>query len=203
MGSLQPAMDIPVRSTTPEELDEPPEYKDPWGDIKLLVQAGERQKTFVVSSKVMCLASPVWRTMLDPESHYMEANSGNGEVSLQDDDHRALSILLDIAHMRFLKVPQCLKYEQLLEVSILCDKYDTVTLVRPWLPKWLKELEELPDRAGYEEWLFIAWVFGDSSTFMRIAFRLVLEMKISSCGKYTTATGVVLGNNMPPGIVGK
>lgn len=170
--------------------------------MKLLVQAGETRKVFIVSSKVMCLASPVWRIMLDPRGHFTEANPSNGEISFEDDDHKALSILLDIAHMRFLKVPQSLKYEQLLEVSILCDKYDIVTLVRPWLPKWLEGLKDLPDRAGFEEWLFIAWVFGDSSTFMRVALRLVLEIKISSAGELTTAKGVVLGTNMPPGVVG-
>ncbi len=161
-----------------QDVEEPTVRVDPFGDLRLLVQSGEKRRTFLVSSKVMCVASPVWRAMLDPKSHFKEASPGNGEVLFEDDDQEALSIVLNIAHMRFLEIPQSLKYHQLLQVSIICDKYDIVTLVRPWLPKWLEELEYLSECAGYEGWLFIAWVFGDASTFLPTALRMVLETMV-------------------------
>lgn len=42
-------------------------------DLFLLVNEGENQVTFHVSTKVMCLASPVWRVMLDPSGPFKEA----------------------------------------------------------------------------------------------------------------------------------
>lgn len=152
-------------------------HVDPSGDIKLLAQDGEKKKTFVVSSKAMCLASPVWSAMLNPKSHFKEAKPDNGEISLKDDDQEALSILLDIAHLRFSKIPLSLTYELLVGVAVLCDKYDLVTLVRPWLPKWYEKLWDLRNGDGFEKWLFIAWTFGDAITFERNAVRLVLEIK--------------------------
>ncbi len=203
MESSQTSIGFFVRPTTHDVMDEPTVYVDPSGDIKLLVQAGEDQKTFVVSSKALCLASPVWRAMLDSKSRFKEASPSTGEVFLEDDDSEALWILLNIAHFRFLEVPQSLEYDQLLRVSILCDKYDIVTLVRPWLPKWIRGLKHLSCCAGYEEWLFIAWVFGDTSTFERIAYGLVLEIKVPLCGSYLTASGSLPTENLPPGTLGQ
>ena len=39
---------------------------DTTGDINLIVTCRELQMSIQVSPKVMSLASPVWRTMLDP-----------------------------------------------------------------------------------------------------------------------------------------
>lgn len=203
MESSKASMVVFGRPTTQEVINEPTVYVDPSGDIRLLVKAGGTRKIFVVSSKAMCIASPVWRAMLGSKSQFKEASPSNGEVSLEDDDSGALSILLNIVHFRFLEVPRSLKYNQLLRVSILCDKYDIVTLVRPWLPTWIEDLKHLPCRAGYEGWLFIAWVFGDSSTFERIARGLVLEIKGPLFGSYLTATGSLPIANLPPGILGQ
>ena len=190
------------------DVEEPTEHVDPSGDLKLLLKAGNKRKTLIVSSKVMCLASPVWRTMLDPKGHFKEASPESKEITLEDDDLEALLLLLNIAHLRYLNIPTSLEYNGLLNLAILCDKYDTVTLIRPWLPKWLEGLKHLADTAGYEEWLFIAWVLGDAKTFERVAVRLVstLEIRDGLFGGIPQAhiAGQTLSTkHMPPGVVGQ
>ena len=70
--------------------------------------------------------------MFDLAGGFMEAHQSNGnEVYLADDDADALLLILQIAHLQFKKVPEFLEFEQLLHVAIVCDKYDTVGLVRP------------------------------------------------------------------------
>ena len=203
MKASEPSADLSVEPETEHEVDEPTIFIDSSGDLRLITKAGDRRKTFFVSSKAMCLASPVWRAMLDPKGHFIEARPSNKEILCEDDDEGALSILLDITHFRFLKVPESLNYGQLLQISILCDKYDIVTLARPWLSKWVADLEDLPDRAGHEEWLFIAWAFGDSSTFERIARRLVMEITVPDGVNPSIASGLLPRDNMPPGVVGQ
>jgi len=78
---------------------------DPAADLRLLVQHGDHQITFKVSSEAMSLASPVWRTMLDPAGPFKESQSDNGEINFPDDDSEALLILLVAAHLRFQDVP--------------------------------------------------------------------------------------------------
>ncbi len=131
---------------------------DPAGDLDLHLTSHDGPTVFQVSSKAMSLASPVWRTMLDPKGPFRESKPNNGEVTFEDDDANALMILLLAAHLRFQELPQTLKYPQLLDLCVACDKYDCIELVRPWVPGWESSLKSLADKAGYEERLFIAWL---------------------------------------------
>ena len=91
------------------------------------------QRILIVSSAVMRIASPVWRTMFDPQGHFMESqrSSSPREIHFPDDDADALLIVLYIAHLQFGKLPEALDYQELLNLAIICDKYDTVSTVRP------------------------------------------------------------------------
>ena len=100
---------------------------DPSGDVRLTTNTHD----FVVSSKVMCLASPVWRAMFDPQGPWAKQSSSSGGsiYSLAEDDPDALLILLQIAHLQFSDLPDALVvYEHLLQLAVLCDKYEGVFL---------------------------------------------------------------------------
>lgn len=159
---------------------------DPAGDLQLLVQYGEQQITFQVSIKAMSLASPVWRTMLDPDGPFKESQPSHGQVTFHDDDAEALLILLLAAHLRLRDVPQTLWYEQLMNVFILCDKYDCVELVRPWISAWNANSHSL----------FISWVTGDEATFKRLAQNIVKHSHLNGEGRASPPHPV------PPGMAG-
>ena len=113
------------------------------GDLRIRVTcSSERKKSLkesdsplvdheilVVSSAVMRIASPVWRTMFDPQGHFME--SQRSLTDFPEDDPDALLCVLRIAHLQFRKIPETLNYADLLNVAIICDKYDTVAIIRP------------------------------------------------------------------------
>lgn len=174
---------------------------DPAGDLRLLVKHGAQQITFQVSSKVMTLASPVWRTMLDPTGPFKESQSDNGEITFPDDNSEALLILLLAAHVRFPDVPQELWYEQLLNVCILCDKYDCIALVRPWLPRWQAHQLWLDSSIYHGEWLFICWTTGDQTNFERFA-RHYVRTSSADVWKQFVDQPKLLGAVIPPGILG-
>lgn len=91
---------------------------DPSGDLQLSTDTQD----FVVSSRAMCLASPVWRAMFDPHGHWTKQSSGVAD--LPEDDPDALLILLRIAHLQFSRLPEKLAdYEHLLQLAVLCNKY--------------------------------------------------------------------------------
>jgi hypothetical protein len=174
-------------------------YFDRCGDVRFLV----KDTVLVVSSKTMSLISDPWNAMLGPEGSFCEALHGQSMlIPLPEDDLEALSIILHIAHLQFDKVPSRLEFNQLLSVAILTDKYQATQIVRPWLLTWVKHLEHLVDKEGYEEWLWIAWEFGISDVFERVASRLVLESRTNSDKQCLTANGKVLIENMPPDIIG-
>lgn len=72
------------------------------------------------------------------------------KVNFTEDDGEALLILLRIAHLQFDKVPATITYNTFLHLSILCDQYDCVCLVGPWLPRWLPEHESSALDIGHE-----------------------------------------------------
>lgn len=174
------------------------------GDVKLRVINGEVQRTFRVTSMVMRLASPVWRVMLDPQGHFLESiQADNREITFHDDNARALEILLSIIHLKFSDVPHTITYNELLDVSYLCDKYCMIEIVRPWLEGWLGPLKETVGSSGHEGWLFIAWAVGDEEMMRRVADGMT---KISTTNEHnhclSTASEPVK-DNMPPGIIGQ
>lgn len=176
---------------------------DALGDLLLLVDEGEHQVTFRVSTKAMCLASPVWRVMLDPSGPFKEAHPENDQVLFPEDDAQALQIVLCIAHLEFHSIPENLSFTQLLNLAIICDKYDTGRLILPWFSKWKKSFKDSAVKLGHEQSLLIAWVFRDLETFKRVADALVRSTCVNSQGECLPNEGFApLGEYMPPGIIG-
>ena len=123
-----------------EEMD--PIYVDPSGQLKLSLRHEDPRtkittmSKFVVSPHAMCLASPVWKASLDTEGPWARQRSTDKGLQIFDDDPEALLILLNIAHLQFLRVPTSLSFDQLFHVAVICDKYDIAELVLPWLKIW-------------------------------------------------------------------
>jgi hypothetical protein len=79
-----------------------------------------------------------------------------------------------------------MKYHDLLQMAILCDQYDCVRLVGPWLTKWLgTSSDQKADaiKAGHENWLFIAWVFGMHYMFGYLSYHLANNMNTNAQGR--------------------
>lgn len=185
---------------------------DPEGDIRLTapltILGVKQQKTFLVSSKAMRLACDVWNKMLAPDSPFLEAKEvGHGKLSFPEDDAAPLAILLHIAHLNFDKVSHYISFQQLLDLAVLTDKYGATKLVRPWIQSWIAVVQHLLLQPAYEEWLWIAWEFGQSRSFRQLAVHLVQEVKRTADGQCVTQKGRILDPSadnchLPPDIIG-
>ena len=171
---------------------------DPNGDRSLIVGTGMNQKLFRVSSKAMCLASPVWNAMFT--GPYKEATAE--EISLPEAEPNALLITLRIAHLQFKELPSSLDFQELVNLAAVCDVYDMVPIVRPFVKEWIRASEPLAEEIGYEEWLLVAWTFGYPEIFARIARRLVLYASTNADGQCLNEKNKVLEDFIPPGIIG-
>ena len=104
--------------------DQPCIILDPSGDLRLHTDTHD----FIVSSKVMCFASPVWRAMFDPQGPW--AKKASDAYSLPEDDPNALLFILRIAHLQFSELPDVfVVYEHLFQLAVLCDKYGGVLIL--------------------------------------------------------------------------
>lgn len=185
-----------------ESLTPSPHILDPAGDRLLVVNKDEKQQTFRVSSKAMCLASSVWRAMLDPSGLWKEAQE-ESNVNFPDDDPDALRIVLDIAHFHFHRIPDTLTYMQLLELAILCDKYDTARLVLLWFQlHWKSPFSNYAQDHGKEGSLLIAWVFFDEVTFSNVAARLATQYLLNDEERFDIVHHQILDTYLPLGMIG-
>ncbi|KAF1992523.1 hypothetical protein K402DRAFT_344884, partial [Aulographum hederae CBS 113979] len=122
-----------------EEQDYRPVIIDPDGDLKLLAGEGQYKTSLLVSSKVLCLASDVFRVMLYSsglaEAQAFLANSvlniGPTEISLPDDEAVGMQALCELLHFR---TPNPRNYVGVMvPAMIVAEKYNCITAIAPWI----------------------------------------------------------------------
>jgi hypothetical protein len=182
------------------------------GDIILTVPAGTGTMKLKVSSQVLCTASPVFHAMLGPNSQFKKdcelrkcSVENPYELSLTDDYPRALMIVLLALHCRSGMVPVDLTFRNLVELAVVCDKYDCREELLPWVDIWAAAWKPRILTSGFEEWLFIAWVFGIKKGFEELLKDIILESYFEpSDGKLRTVGGILLETlTIPERVLGK
>lgn len=105
----------------------------------------------------------------------MTANAEPYRLVLEDDNPEALAVILLALHCQNKLVPPTISFQNLLDLAIICDKYDCAAGVSLWTDIWTKEWEKMALDAGYEQWLFIAWTFGVKDVFQNLSKKLIME----------------------------
>ncbi|KUJ06368.1 uncharacterized protein LY89DRAFT_790536 [Mollisia scopiformis] len=192
---------------------------DPDGDVEITAKYHGATVTGKVSSRIMAFASPIWKKLIFPDANRVEAaaptligeqleNDEVGERALpkpalcsipvkkldfSDDDGDSLQVILNLAHLRFGKVPTT-ALPNLYKFAVLCNKYDCVRLIGgPWLSAWLR----LPKSPSVGT-LFIAWVFGQERKFDSTSSVMIKGIRLDENGNYLAPSGVALNWNLLP-----
>lgn len=174
---------------------------DPDGDLVLEVQGRE----LLVSRKVLCLSSSVFRAMLRNGSAFIEStgpvisDDGLQHIRLQEDDYEAMRIMTNVIHLQHDWVPTKISFEFLDALAILCDKYDLRKCLGLWPQKWSKPWNEFVSEPGYERWLFIALVFRNKASFTQISKHLMLAKTLDD-PLFSRSSRTIEG--VPTGILG-
>ncbi|EDN93930.1 hypothetical protein SS1G_09797 [Sclerotinia sclerotiorum 1980 UF-70] len=133
---------------------------------------------FVVSSRHMMLASPVFKAML--RGSFQEGlklkEAGKVEIPLPDDDCAAWNILLNIIHGRYMAIPLQLKLQVMTQIAVLVDKYRMHEVVYLFLPTWRKAMDYPPTRwEDIISWICISWVFELREEFRELTKKVQLD----------------------------
>ena len=186
---------------------------DHQGDVILRAD----RKDFLCSSKVLSIASPVFRVMFG--SLFSEASkvsqSRPGKISLTDDEPEALSTLLSIFHHRLDRLPAItcagpIDESESRHLSImagnltqLADKYDTMQAITPWASTLVTLLAESKS-IFVGDVLYAAWKLGAPEAFEKLTKRLVLapgDPKLYS-GAFSTESSIG-PTSLPEGLHGE
>ncbi|KAF2093208.1 hypothetical protein NA57DRAFT_81546 [Rhizodiscina lignyota] len=150
-------------------------------DLTLLVEKNSDatfKAAFQVLSSCVCLASPVFKAML--QGPFKEKN--NEAIELPEDDSVALEWILQIAHLRFDTLPTFTK-EHILKLAVTGDKYRCLTIFHPWMDQ-LRTLmyQGAADLATIDGAVFATWVFKDQNAFKRALESAILHSARSEHG---------------------
>lgn len=159
------------------------------GDIVLLLCSDEGNIRFQASSSALCLASPVFSAMLGAKGKFKESKSLQEkksseppvEITLNDDDPKALAVILKIIHHQHDSVPGSLAEDCLWKVTILVDKYDLREATMPWTYIWAQRYLN-PDGSPLasctyftgDRGIFLAYALWDGIIFKSISKNIIL-----------------------------
>ena len=169
---------------------------DPDGDVIFVLPCSDGTARFQINSSVVCLQSPVFKAMLGGNSQFKEARDlatrdAIGpplEISLADDDPKALAVILRVVHLQHEWVPVILSGDRLHQVAILCDKYDMSRALGIYLDRWFKPypVEQGEVLKMADKWLFMAYAFALPTLFTSCSKKLIMD---TCAGKSGDPTG--------------
>ncbi|RAH81280.1 hypothetical protein BO86DRAFT_448443 [Aspergillus japonicus CBS 114.51] len=163
--ALSPAMESPL------------ETLDPDGDAVLLIP-GPASGRFLVSSKVLILASPVFAKLFTlgyREGNQMK-NSTRPTITLPEDSPSAMRTILQALHYQGSEDGDSLSARHLAVIAVHCDKYDCNSALRPWIVNCLARFSriETPEDHGYL--LLAAYLFQCASHYARISIQAQINL---------------------------
>ncbi|KAK0119407.1 hypothetical protein ONS95_010859 [Cadophora gregata] len=179
----------------------------PTGDTKILVTYQGSKIQGLVASQSLCQASPVWKNFIYPPWGTQDAGVEDGiaagpkSIDCSEDDGEALLVLMNIVHLEFQKIPKSLALGILHQVAMLCEQYQCVRIVAPWVQGWVKNI---PKVAQFQlGMLYVYWAFGYEDEFQSSAILLVNNLTVSEEGQMKVGCYELTEDVLPPDILAR
>ncbi|ELQ40411.1 hypothetical protein OOU_Y34scaffold00439g1 [Pyricularia oryzae Y34] len=157
------------------------EVLDPEGDVILSIHDStcDKQVEFLVSSKALSLALPVFLAMFG--GNFAEGARLRHEnrpcINLVDDNAGTMSPILRIFHHQAVGVEFSVEPETLATLAIHCEKYDCDRALRPWIEHWCtRSCQKLSSLEDFGYVLLAAYLFRSSSLSVIIA-NVAMQLK--------------------------
>ncbi|KAL7266818.1 hypothetical protein RUND412_010617 [Rhizina undulata] len=149
---------------------------DPQGDV--IIELGPPCRTFLrVSSKTLCLASPVFAKELP---RILKANpplsdGPNYSIPLPDDPE-AFTVMTKILHFQEKGIPRDnVPFELIAKTCVSALRYGLVDTIGPWMDRWVRPwLHAVGEEGTINKWLVIALVCENQDAFYNLTQQLLL-----------------------------
>lgn len=130
-----------------------------------------------VSSRHLCLVSPVFRAMLDGFWGLQQNSDYMYEVKASEWNAEALLIVLNVFHGRHSAVPKAIEMSMLRDIALIVDYYECHEVIEIFVDRWLQCPDMQPPKHYQQEesmdWLFISTVFSKATIFSTVATQIL------------------------------
>ncbi|KAK3362529.1 hypothetical protein B0T25DRAFT_524510 [Lasiosphaeria hispida] len=137
--------------------------------------------TFLISSRHLILASPVFKAMLTGGWNEGDKISGPFQVSAQDWNAEAVTIVMNVLHNHYGQVPKTVTLKMLAKIAVIVDYYKIHEAFQAISQLWIDALRKqpLPTCLGNDVtlWILVSWVFEAANTFKYVTKVAVLRSR--------------------------
>ena len=148
----------------------------PNGDVNLDLTT-DAPLRIVVSSQIMSFCSPVFAKMLDStfkEGLQNHHGPGRHRIYLPDDNAQAMLRLCRVFHHTTHEgCSKTLQPTTWRKLADLCDKYDCVNIMRPWLNTWIPYSKLPNDMPSLGQILYAAYTVDVPRLFSRVSWKMM------------------------------
>jgi hypothetical protein len=128
--------------------------------------------TFLVSSRHIISASPVFKAMLKGGWDEGEKKDGRFFISAEDWDVEALTVVMNVLHSHYRQVPKTVTLKMLAKIGIIADYYKLQEALQPMAMLWIGALKNTMPGTSFDAdavlWILVSWVFEDETAFKSI-----------------------------------
>ncbi|KAI5919554.1 hypothetical protein F4810DRAFT_494922 [Camillea tinctor] len=180
-----------IFNTTPEESeseDEITEIPQSNGNTDNNTHTHQNAVTFLVCSKSLSRASPVWKCLL--YGGFRESRPMHGtqwKVRLPEDKLDPMTTILKIIHGQFINTSvDKIDISNFYRIIVLAEKYDVIHVLQPWTNVWLEDIGLATRTLGllsaheFSRALYILWVLGCTDLYEQMVMFLVLESSVDA-----------------------
>ena len=176
---------------------------DPQGDIIFVLGNPrfdpEPRRRLRVSSKILSLASPAFAAMFSPRWDPPRGDKDPSlfgiprEITLPDDDVEAMTRICQMLHFRE-EASSDVSLDLLEMIAMICDKYNLVTALKPWIGLTLQlriPLTAPQDENSLASMMFAASVIDNQDIFWRCSMFILYSCPGKSPGRDVRVTPTV------------
>ncbi|KAF4490171.1 hypothetical protein FAGAP_11056 [Fusarium agapanthi] len=150
---------------------------DESGDLYLKVGQNPG-RLMLVDSRALSRVSPRLKDAVSLNQKDTE-DGGDWTIELPDDDPTPFTVLMNLIHTRFEKVPAKVSLKKLYGACILTSKYEMTQVLRPVAEHWFKALGTSTEDYGlFFKKAYIAWELGFSEELSEMMGHVVLNCSL-------------------------
>ncbi|RBR02944.1 hypothetical protein FVER53590_01272 [Fusarium verticillioides] len=160
-----------------DESDKPLICFDESGDLYLKVGQNPG-RLMLVDSRALSRVSPRLKQIVSFNQKDTE-DGGSWTIELPDDDPVPFTVIMNLIHTRFEKVPAKVSLKKLYGACILTSKYEMTQVLRPVAERWFKALGTSTEDYGlFFKKAYIAWELGFSEELSEMMGHVVLNCSL-------------------------
>jgi hypothetical protein len=150
---------------------------DESGDLYLKVGQNPG-RLMLVDSRALSRVSPRLKHIVSFNQKDTE-DGGSWTIELPDDDPVPFTVIMNLIHTRFEKVPAKVSLKKLYGACILTSKYEMTQVLRPVAERWFKALGTSTEDYGlFFKKAYIAWELGFSEELSEMMGHVVLNCSL-------------------------